>query len=130
MSDSISAASLLMAIVAVLYGAWYQEIINAARLTIPKHDKGPLLQTVNDTLLNRCLPLTIMTGVIFLVFLPDAIEIIRHSIATYAKHASIPYELYDSVRTAFCIIVLVSLAITAHLCRLTIRLINLHRKLK
>lgn len=130
MSDSISAASLLMAIVAVLYGAWYQEIINAARVAIPKHDKGPLLQIVSNALLQRCLPLTIMTGVIFLVFLPDAIEIVRHSIITYEQHESIPYELYDSVRTAFCIIVLVSLAITVHLCRLTIRLIDLHHRLK
>lgn len=129
MSDAISAASLLMAVVAILYGAWYQEIMQAIKVTIPKHDRAIPLSTVNQVLLSRCLPLASMATVIFLVFLPDAFEIVKHSLGIGVKLGIKSYTQYDSVRTAFCLVSLVSFAIATHLCRLTAMLLEVRKKL-
>jgi hypothetical protein len=130
MSDAISAASLLMAVVAILYGAWYQEIMHAVKITVPKHDKQIPFLEVSEVLFFRCLPLTIMSVVVFLVFCPDLVEIVRHSLKVFESLGYKSYVVYDSVRTAFCLVVLVGLAIAMHLCRLTMVLILLRERLK
>jgi len=130
MSDAISAASLLMAVVAILYGAWYQEIMQAVKITVPKHDKQINFMLVNNVLVSRCLPLTAMAVIVFLVFLPDMIEIVQHSLSVLGVMGVKSYSKYDSVRTAFCLVIFVSFAIAVHLCRLTITLMAVRRKLK
>lgn len=130
MSDAISAASLLMAVVAILYGAWYQEIMQAVKVAVPKHDKQINFMLVNNVLVSRCLPLTVMAVIVFLVFLPDTIDIVQHSLSVLGEMGVKSYSKYDSVRTAFCLVVFVSFAIAVHLCRLTITLMEVRRKLK
>lgn len=130
MSDAISAASLLMAVVAILYGAWYQEIMHAVNIMVPKHDKQIPFSTVNRALVSRCLPLTVMAVTVFLVFFPNMIEIVRHSLSVLGEMGVKSYSRYDSVKTAFCLVVFVSFAIAVHLCRLTITLIGVRSRLK
>lgn len=130
MSDAISAASLLMAVVAILYGAWYQEIMQAVKISVPKHDKQINFMLVSNVLVSRCLPLTVMAVIVFLVFLPDTIGIVQHSLSVLREMGVKSYSKYDSVRTAFCLVVFVSFTIAVHLCRLTITLMEVRRKLK
>lgn len=130
MSDAISAASLLMAVVAILYGAWYQEIIQATKLNVPKHDKQIPLLAVNNALFFRSLPLALMAVVVFFVFLPNVIEILLHSISVLEKHGLQSYLFYDSVRTAFCLVVFVGCGIGLHVCFLTKKLFEMRRQLK
>jgi hypothetical protein len=130
MSDAISAASLLMAVVAILYGAWYQEIMQAVKITVPRHDKQINFILVNNVLVSRCLPLTVMAVMVFFVFLPDMIEIVQHSLSVLGEMGVKSYSKYDSVRTAFCLVVFVGFTIAVHLCRLTITLMEVRRKLK
>lgn len=129
MSDAISAASLLMAVVAILYGAWYQEIIKAINVVIPKHDRAIPLVTVNQALLSRCVPLTFMAIAVSLVFLPDAFEILKHSFSVAEQMGFGAYAKYSSVRTAFCLVVFVSCAITTHLLMLLKSLLKVRREL-
>lgn len=130
MSDSISAASLLMAVVAILYGAWYQEVMQAVNVVVPKHDKQIPLSVVNKALMSRCLPLTVLAVIVFFVFLPDMVGIMRHSLSVLIEMGAGSYSRYDSVRAAFCLVVLVSFAIAVHLCRLTVTLIGVRARLK
>ena len=119
-----------MAVVAILYGAWYQEIMHAIKITVPKHDKQINFMIVHNVLVSRCLPLTIMAAIVFLVFLPDVIEILQHALSVLGEMGVKSYRKYDSVRTAFCLVVFVSFIIAMHLCRLTRALMEVRRKLK
>lgn len=130
MSDEISAASLLMAVVAILYGAWYQEIISASNTNVPPHDKHRPLAVVEAALFSRCLPLAVMAVAVVLVFLPTFVGIAGHAIAVLGESGLAGYERYSSVRTAFCLVVVVGAAIAAHLCRMTMVLVALRRRLR
>lgn len=128
--DDISAASLLMAVVAILYGAWYQEISCAAQVAVPQHDKHNALAQVEPAFFARCLPLACMAAMVVLVFLPTTVGIVGHSITVLEQHGAQAYTQYNSARTAFCLVVGVGLAITGHLWRMTWRLACLRRRLK
>jgi len=130
MSDAISAASLLMAVVAILYGAWYQEINHATQVRVELHDNHTPLGIVEAALFRRCLPLAAMAGVVVLVFLPPTVGIAWHALGIVQTHGFAGYALYDPVRTAFCLVVVVGAAIAWHLGRMTAVLIKLRRRLK
>lgn len=130
MSDAISAASLLMAVVAILYGAWYQEINHATRLSVPIHDRHEPLAVVEAALFGRCLPLAAMGLLVVLVFLPDVLEIVWHAFGVARYRGLGAYETYDSARVAFCLVVVVGGAVAGHLWWMTGVLVGLRRRLK
>ncbi|WP_027979913.1 hypothetical protein [gamma proteobacterium L18] len=130
MSDALSAASLLMAVVAILYGAWYQEINQATALTVPTHDRHAPLGVVEAALFARCLPLAGMAVMVVLVFLPMLVEIVWHALGVARARGLGGYVLYDSVRMAFCLVVVVGAGIAGHLCRMTWVLVRLRGRLK
>ncbi len=130
MGDAISAASLLMAVVAILYGAWYQEISCATRVTVPLHDRYKELAIVQPALFARCLPLACMATLVVLVFLPVMVGVIWHAVTVLHDAGLQAYSLYNPARTAFCLVVMVAGAMAAHLWRMTAKLVGLWRKLK
>ncbi|MGL9646349.1 hypothetical protein, partial [Escherichia coli] len=80
MSDEIAVASLLMAILAILYGAWYSEIVKAVNLDVPKHEKAINLGIAKEALFSKCLPLLVLSILTTAVFTPSLVSIISHSI--------------------------------------------------
>lgn len=131
MSDEISAASLLMAVVAILYGAWYQEIVDAANTAVPaKHDKHKPLAAVEKALFTRCLPLAFMAVMLVLVFSPTLVGIVGHAVSVLREQGLAAYGAYSSVRTAFCVVVLVGGGIAGHVCWMALGLAGLWRRLK
>lgn len=127
LANLLSASSLLLAVVGVLYGLWYAEISTALTTTVHQHrennEKG--FSDVSSVLFSRAVPLTVLAAPLGLIFLPDALKIVVDSRVLYgASQGS-----YDAVRTAFCFVVIFSLAIGLHAAIRVFRLILLRSKL-
>lgn len=132
MSDLLSSASLLLAVLGVLYGLWYPEIIDALKRPKPTHtqDYGPLYRKVESVLYGRALPLTIAAVGASIIFLPDAIKIIVNSILAYRDHGIANISNYSAVHTAFCFVVAMSMAIAVHLTMFSVKLKQKHTGLR
>jgi len=131
MSDLLSAASLLLAVVSVVYGLWYPEIVHAMDTTIPKHaeDRRRPYKDVSTMLFRRSLPLAIAALVVTAVFLPDALRIGWLSINDYSESGWSALRRYDSVATAFFVVELFATALTVHAVNLAVKLFQLRRRL-
>jgi hypothetical protein len=77
--DVLSAASLLLAITAVLYSLWYADISAALKIEPPQHleDAKSERRQVSGALWSRALPLAVAGVVMTAVFLPEAVRIVR-----------------------------------------------------
>lgn len=132
MNDLLSAASLLLAVLGVLYGLWYPEIIDALEKTVPRYpeDRKRNYRSVSSVLYSRALPLTIAAIGVSLIFLPDAIKIVRASILGYKAQGIAYINNYNAVYTTFCFIVVMSFAIAAHLSFFSVKLSRLCIRLR
>lgn len=130
MSDEIAVASLLMAILAILYGAWYSEILRAVNLDVPKHDKEINLGIAKETLYGKCLPLLGLSILTTAVFTPSLISIVSNSILIAKNNGFDAYKSYNAVKTAFCLVIASCFLISFQMFLLTHRLFNKCQKLK
>lgn len=132
MGDILSAASLLLAIVTVLYALWYQELISALQTEIPEHieDYPKPLAALKNVLFSRAIPLFLSSVTVSFVFLPDAITIILQVIDAWSAGDISNHFVYSSVKTAICIVVMFSIGITAHSGSMLIKINNLTSSLK
>lgn len=75
--DVLSAASLLLAILAVLFSLWYGDIAAALRIETPTHleDAGPQRRQIAEAIKTRAAPLAGAALVLLLVFVPEAIRL-------------------------------------------------------
>lgn len=131
MGDLLSAASLLLAVVGVLYGLWYPELMAALAVKMPQHkeDRVAPHRRVSSTLLSRAVPLALGFSVLALVFLPDALAILIISLRHFRDEGVAALHRYDPVRTSFCLVVAFALSLAAHVVWLVIRLVKLRRRL-
>ncbi len=131
MSDLLSAASLLLAVLGVLYGLWYPEIIAALEIKVPIHveDRQGPYHKVTTVFYSRALPLTIASIGVSLIFLPDAVKISLDSIFGYSTQGILYLYSYSATHTAFCFVVAMSITIASHLTVFSIKLIRLRKKL-
>jgi hypothetical protein len=131
MSDLLSAASLLLAVLAVLFGVWYPEITHALETPIPKHppDGVQAYTNVRAVLYSRAVPLTACAFVLTLVFVPDAIRIVYAAIANFQSRGLAALSDYSAVSMAFCLVVCLALILAVYLAHFTRRLISLQKKL-
>jgi hypothetical protein len=132
MSDLLSAASLLLAVLGVLYGLWYPEIIAALDRKVPdfaEDCKGPY-RHVSSVLYGRALPLTVAALGVSLIFLPDALKAVRDTILGYQVQGVACIRSYSAVYTAFCFVVAMSMAIAIHLAFFSAKLGRLCKRLK
>jgi len=130
MSDLLSAASLLMAVTAILYSLWYVELTSA--LGIPVERKEDNVRNRRKTLrllLSKALPLACIAVATSLIFLPDAIRIgaqtFQGSLARTAQYGG-----YSAVNTAYCVVVIISILLSVYTLDLAIRLLRLWLRLR
>lgn len=130
MSDLLSASSLLMAISAILFSLWYGDISKSLEISPKNHseDNVAAKQSVTTTIFSKALPVAIMALSVALIFLPDAIKITKESFLIYS---SSDYELYryDAVRTAYCFVTILSIALASYMWVLVWKLSSLRRRL-
>jgi hypothetical protein len=116
MSDLLAAASMLMTVFAFFYGLFYRDIELAIN-TIPEYeiptDNGLLIEMVKNTIRTKARPLAVASSLSSAVFIPDAVG----AVCTSARHYSIngieQIFSYDAVSTSFCLVVAISVWVSA-----------------
>ncbi len=131
MGDLLSASSLLLAIIGIMYGFWYAELSNAKNTKIPDHAANCIAprRKISRIVWTKALPLACASCLLALVFLPEAVRIVWESY-TLCKQQGISLASYDTVRSAFCVVVGFKLALAIHLSTTFFQLNSLRRKLK
>lgn len=131
MSDLLSAASLLLAVVSVLYGLWYPEISSALLTVVPPHaaDRARPRRIVRDAAWGRALPVVTGSLCVGFVFLPKVVGIWSESLRDFSRNGIGYFDSYDPIRTAFCLVVLFSLSLGLHSMVRFIRLLRLLHRL-
>lgn len=128
MGDLLSAASLLLAVLGMLYSLWYPEIQKALDLKLPKfeEDRVEPYKVILETFWTRSLPLAALALVDSLIFMPDTIKVM-YKIYTQVmtSNASIFFRDYDSVGIAFCAVEIITIGIGIHVLLLSYRLLKL-----
>lgn len=124
MSDLLSAASLLLTVLGVVYGTWYSEIINTLGKQIDVHpqNRGPIRETVRATLYSKALPLAVAAIALTIVFLPDAVTIVLTGVNAVRAGGTNAFHQYDAVEAAFCLVVLLAGALSGYLIALVCQL--------
>ena len=132
MSDLLAAASLLMAIAAILFSLWYSEIATALKIEPKQYseDNASARRIVTDVLHSKAIPVAIMALAVALIFLPDAITLVMESYIGYVQHGFAAFEKYDAVRTAYCFVNVLSWVLTVYMCTLVVQLFYLRRRMR
>lgn len=130
--DVLAAASLLLAILAVLYSLWYADIDAALRVEKPTHleDARSERRQVRQAIRTRAAPLAFASVVLFLVFLPEAVRLIVHWVSR-AIHHGLWHEVrsYSAVELSIVAVVLALAALAAYSQWLLLELLRTRRKL-
>jgi hypothetical protein len=116
MSDLLSAASLLLAIVTVLYGMWYPEIMKSLETEVPDHPAARRKPRGEVAAMrrNRALPLMTATILLAAVFLPDALKIVLQSTGSIVSNGISAFAKYSAVATAFVLVEILALYFAAY----------------
>jgi hypothetical protein len=95
--DLLSAASLLLASVGLLFSAWQPEITSATEVSIRgmRADRGPRIAQIRQALLFRALPLLLAIFLIVLTLAPPAIAVVIHALTDCLGNS------YDPIRAMF-----------------------------
>jgi hypothetical protein len=118
MADPLAAAALLMAILAVLYGAWTADIATALGLALPfkKADRDSQRATISSVQSRKALPLTLGAWCAVAVFVWRA-GAIALTVVFHPKGAC-----FDDVGAAFVLTelftLLLAISVTGQLCQL------------
>lgn len=127
MSDLLSSASLLIAIVTVLYALWYSEIrrgINDLKPIDRREDDK--ISEVFGILCWRALPLAGASFCLAVIFLKDAVIIVQRS---WSLNEGLMSRLisYDAVATAFVLVEIICIFLAVLILIQAVKLvINLH----
>ena len=132
MSDLLSSASLILAVVGILYGLWYPEIAKTLEKDIPEHreDRGKIYRELSSTIWSRALPLALLSLLVSIIFLRDTLTIVHEQIVQIASDGLKMYlSKYDTVSLVFFAVQLLTIGIGLHALVLAGRLIKtqLHR---
>jgi len=127
MVDLLSAASLLMAIVGVLYGLWYGDITSSLTMALPQHleDRQKPLSEARLVFWGKAFPLVLASASVTLVFMPPALTIIAKSFCGYFAYGYM--FTYDPIATS---LVLVEVFVCALFVHSLVRLVKLRQKIR
>ncbi|MDT4896422.1 MAG: hypothetical protein QOH25_1499 [Acidobacteriota bacterium] len=117
MADLLSSASLLVAIIAVLYGLWYPDISRGINMEVPQYKEqcaGPL-STVNLIMKRRALPLVLISVGLAIVFVKDTIRILYNSTISLGSGIGARLLNYDGVNTAFVFVEILLICVSIQL---------------
>jgi len=131
-ADVLSAGSLLLAVLAVLFGLWYSDIAAALQVEVPTHleDAGRQRRQVADAIKTRAAPLAAAAATLLAIFLPEAIRLTSHWVQrAYDNGLWNAVRSYDPVELSIVAVVLFLAVLTAYTLSLIPRLIRLKRKL-
>ena len=107
MADLLSAASLLLTVLGIVFGAWYPEIVKAIEAAVDEKydDRGAVRRTVRTALYGKALPLALAATTLTALFFPDAKTIARDAYGSFMTLGWGAFDKYDAVEAAFCLVV-------------------------
>ena len=131
MSDLLSSASLLLTLIALLYGLWYQQIVEAIEIAVESQpaDRKPAHKYARSVQWTKAIPLAIATLVLTAVFAPESLAIVIASLKSIAGIGWFAFRHYNAVSTSMVLVNLGSALFSAHLLSLVIKLRMKIRKL-
>jgi hypothetical protein len=129
--ELLSATSLLVGAVGLLYGSWQPELAEAlaSRVAPKRLDRGPQRARVRRTLLGRAVPLAAASGSLVLIFLPSALQVVRRTVTLLAADPVAAWRLYDPVPAAFLAVYCCAVALAGTAMATALRLRRLGRRL-
>jgi hypothetical protein len=132
MSDLLSAASLLLTALTIIYGLWYPRMVEVLEIVPPTHKEDRIKphQQVRHAIRTRALPLLVISGILTLVFLPDSWRLVCLSLRNFSSRGFASARDYDAIATSFIIVTCLLGLLTAHLLAVTAQLLKLSSKLK
>lgn len=132
MSDLLSASSLLMATITILFSLWYGEIVSILDKPKAKHaaDNVGLLKEVKSVLFSKAILLALMSLSVTLIFAPNALMIMAESFDLLKKQGLPTFETYSAVNTAFSLVFFICLGITVYTLVLSFQLVARWKELK
>lgn len=110
MSDLLSAASLLLTVLGIVYGTWYPEITQAIDVEIPgnKPNRIPVRRKVHRVLWAKSFPLAVSAIAVTIVFIPDALAIAAGGLGALREKGLGAFPAYSAVQAAFCVVVVLT----------------------
>jgi hypothetical protein len=131
MSDLLSAATLLLTALTIIYGLWYPKMLESLDVAVPPHkeDRRKPRLDVSRTLSSRAVPLVVISGALTTVFVPDSVRLVRASFVNFSENGFSSLHDYDSIEASFLAVVFLLAFLTAHLFAVAIRLCRLRKRL-
>ena len=111
--DLLSAASLLLGVLGVLYGLWYTTVVAMLADKPAKHalDNKARFEIYRPLVLYRAVPLALVSALVSMVFLPDGFHLTRA-----AGSAIVPWHRrYTATLDAFVVVESALILLGAHL---------------
>jgi hypothetical protein len=133
MGDLLSAASLLLTIITVLYALWNPAIKATLDAQVPTFKAQAIkpLQEITSVIWKQAVPLALAAYTIALVFAKDAVSLCSKSWRSYTTiGVGETLAQYDAVGTAFVLVVFLSLALAVQLSLDCKKLFSQRRKLR
>jgi len=129
MSDLLTAASLFLAVVGLLYSSWYSEITKALAVSFPRHiqDRRIAIKETRVAYRYRALPLALASGMLAIILIPELVAVVVSAIDTIASKGLDAIQLYDAVKALFCGVAILSILLALHMLHLA-RQIRSHWK--
>jgi hypothetical protein len=128
MADVLSAMSLLVTMIALLYSVWYKEIqdeVELKPLRMSANRTGQIAG-VKRTLRTRSLPLAAASMLLLLVLVPELMAVIQSALRAVSSGLSGSWPRYDTLAAVF----LVAYSFLVGLAGLAVRqVLDLRRKL-
>lgn len=131
MNDVLPSASLILAVIALLFTTWKDEIQEARDLSIGLHyvDSEKDHKKVKEALWRRSLPLALSATIMIILFLPEVVKIISQSIGVICNLGfGDSLNNYDVKSATFIFVFLLFIAFAYYLWSLSIELYKRHRK--
>lgn len=132
MGDLLSAASLFLAALGMMYGAWYPELRAAHGVTVRKfrEDRDSEIEVVRSAIWTRSLPLAVACAVVTIALLPSFVGLLVEAVSMCRSSGVQAIHAYDAVKMLFSVIFCVMLALSIHLGFVVRGLVNKLNKLK
>ena len=124
--DVLSASDLLLAIVAVLFGVWHNDIQEALGLTLDRQadDRRPQRARIVAVLGSKALPLALGAWATAFIFLPRSLGIVEVASACEVTHRC----AYDDVQAVLLLtqgfVVVLAIYVTGQVVALIIKLLR------
>jgi hypothetical protein len=125
MSDILSSASLLLAIITALYGLFYPDIIKILDIIPAVHavDNKPHFIKAKEIRNTKLFPLLLASIILTLTFMPEFLHQIKTALELYCK-LGFAFDTYNTVIASFMVVCIFMIVLSISIVILSVRYYN------